>query len=293
MKKFTKVMMVLTAVFAVAGIGFCGAGVAMGATAESVDVLREMKHKMYTLAEHSDFWDDDWDDDDWFEHSGSGYGRVERSDSGDGMAYTFAGAEELEFELRYDDLVFEPYDGTEVRMEVTGGEEGDVTVRDGDDGIEVYSRGKADGGRKIVVYYPEDSMFPFQQLSISVQEGRVAMDDLEVDELDVSVGAGAFEAEGEITAREAGFEVGTGSIRVDSLNAGKLDGECGMGEIVIGLEGTKEEWNYKLECGAGELKIDGESFTAIAGEKKVSVPGATKVMELECGMGSIQVDFED
>jgi len=38
--------------------------------------------------------------------------------------------------------------------------------------------------------------------------------------------------------------------------------------------------------------VDGETYSNISGDKEVKNEGAEKNMELDCGMGSIEVDFE-
>lgn len=300
MKKFTKVMLVLTAVVAIAGVGLCGAGVAMGATTESVAVVRKVKNMVkdghwMALADWDDYWDDDWDDD-WDERHTYSDSTVTGNTEGDCRVYTFSDgelgrAEEMEFDLRYDELIFEPYDGAELRIEIYNDDAENIRVRAGDDGFEIKSTARTDDDRTVMVYYPEGEALPFLKLDISVDAGVVTMGDLEVDELDVSVGAGVFEGNGEITAREASFEVGAGSIRVDGLTANEIDGECGMGEMILTVNGSEEEWNYQVEVGAGQVTIGNESYSVLAGEKNLTNPGAMKKMDLECGMGSIEVDF--
>lgn len=287
MKKFVKVMLILTLVLAVGGIGFSTAGVAMGATTESVNFLRNMRSRLDHMRREAvtavrDEWDDEWNDDDWYESEA-----VPLTAQEEGRIYELEQVNELEISLYHDELSMEPYDGNVVRVEIYDDPEENVRVHTDEDGVEIESN--RSGERTILVFYPQDSHF--RKLSIEVEEGTVTLGAVEADELDVSVGAGTFDGLEKIVAREASFSVGAGALTAESLTANSVEGECGMGEIFLTLDGIQTDWNAQLECGMGEIRLGEDSYSALAMEKKIRNEGAEKYLELECGMGAVEVDF--
>ena len=115
--------------------------------------------------------------------------------------------------------------------------------------------------------------------------------DIETEKLSVEMGAGEFESKNPVTAREADLEIGTGSMTFADLSAGKIDGECGLGELDLTLTGTQEDYNYELECGVGNLDVGSDSYSGLGREKTISNKGADRKLDLECGMGNVSVNF--
>lgn len=298
MKKFVKVMLILTLVLVVGGIGFSTAGIAMGATMESVNFLRNMRSRLNHMRneavtavrnEWDDEWDDDWDDDDDWNEGRADVQATEPLGEDASRVYELEQVNELEISLRYDDLSMEPYEGKIVRVEISDDPEEKVRVYTDEDGVEIESSSRADEYRSIQVFYPQDSRF--RKLDIEVEEGTVTLGAVEADELDVSVGAGTFDGLEKIVAREAGLSVGAGTLTVESLTADSVEGECGMGEMILTLDGAQTDWNAQLECGMGEIRLGEDSYSALGMEKKIRNESAKKYLELECGMGAVEVDF--
>ena len=62
MKKFTKGMLITAGVFGVLGIGLSASGVAMGATVDSVEILRDLRDRVNAELTDTDYYDNDLDD---------------------------------------------------------------------------------------------------------------------------------------------------------------------------------------------------------------------------------------
>lgn len=304
MKKFVKVMMVIAAVFTAVGIGLSVGGVAMGATLESVEVVQKMRSHWGDWTDHMwsnghwrvtrvTDWDDDDDDDDdedWDDNWDNDYTEY-FSGNGSTKTYDIQAASELEIDLKYDELIFREYDGDKIRVDVENDSANNIKIESKGGKLKIKSE-KKKNNRSITVSYPEKSVF--SKVDIEVDAGTVEMmDRLETDKLEVSIGAGEFTNSDSIIAREASIEVGTGEADIMQLTADKIDGECGVGNMTLELTGKESDYSYKLECGIGDISIDGDSFTALASDKKINNSGATKYMELECGMGNISVEFSD
>lgn len=290
MKKFTKVMLVFACIFLAVGIGFSIAGAAMGASMEEMDISEGFKHgvgKMRNMMFEDNDWDFDWDDDD---DDGS-YMEVSRTQkAGDVRSYPADSVEELEIDLNYDELILKTHTEDKVLVEVENDDSQNVTVKASSNKLKIESK-KRKNNRCVTVSYPVGKKF--SKVEINVGAGSVdAEDALYADELDVEIGAGEFVNKDSITVRSLDVEVGTGSAELTDVTTDKIDGECGIGSLYMSVLGQETDYNYKLECGIGDISIDGESYSGFAKEKKINNPGATGEIDLECGIGSIEVEFE-
>lgn len=111
------------------------------------------------------------------------------------------------------------------------------------------------------------------------------------DSAEFTVGAGSMGIEN-LRTRELDLEVGAGSVEADRIEAEELSLTCGMGSIEMTVKGNEQDYNYDLDVGMGSVTIGGGEFGGMAIEKQVQ-NHATNNMELECGMGSIEIYFEE
>ncbi len=110
------------------------------------------------------------------------------------------------------------------------------------------------------------------------------------DSAEFSVGAASMEIE-ELHAKELEMEVGAGSITADIVEAEEMSLTCGMGSIEMTVGGRQEDYNYNLEVGMGRVDLEENEFGGVAMEKNIN-NNAAKNVDIECGMGSITLDFE-
>ena len=287
MKKFVKIMLIIAAVFTVLGICFCVAGASMGATMEGVEVVRQFKARFgdrfsdYFYAEYDDDkWEDDWKE----------YLDPQKDDGKGSRSYTRPTAKKLELNLRYDDVYFKAGSGNEILVEVANDPENNVRIHSETDEIEIRSI-KHKNNRKITVSVPDKTRF--DELEIDLDAGAITIDqDLFAANLGISVGAGEMNANSVLSAKEAEIEVGAGSVAIFKLDAQSVKGECGLGEMNITLKGKKEDYNCHVECGVGSLNVGQEDFSGFSGEHSLNHNGATRTLELECGMGELNADFD-
>ena len=122
-------------------------------------------------------------------------------------------------------------------------------------------------------------------ITIYVPKGMV------FDSAELTVGAGSMGIEN-LRTRELDMEVGAGSIVADRIDAEELSLSCGMGGVEMTAKGNEQDYNYDLDVGMGSIAIGGGEFGGMAIEKQVD-NDAQKNMELECGMGSIKIYFEE
>ena len=127
------------------------------------------------------------------------------------------------------------------------------------------------------------------KLVLSVGAGKVSLASLEADEIQVSVGAGAVSLEN-VNVHNADISVGAGNMSLTGLVKGNVDGECAMGNLELNLQGNVKDFNYDLQCVAGNILLNGEKHSGI-NEGMVIGNAASKSMELNCAMGNMKITF--
>lgn len=292
MKKFSKVVLGTAAVFGVLGCGFTVAGAAMGASVEEMKYegsnMQKAVNRMVRMVDHwdeDDDWDDDWDDDDWDEK--------QAVPSGDRGTYEFDSISSMDIELNYDELILRESEDRKITVTVDG--DAADRVRVSTEGSELQIENKDDyrpEERTVTITYPAGT--EFTEVSIDIDKGTAALeDDLKAGEFSVSVGAGTLENYGIVTAGQTDIEVGVGTVELTDLDADYIEAECGVGMMSLDVAGRKEDYNYRISCGVGSVLLGEDEFTGLGSTKKVDNNGASRKMQLECGMGTLEVDFEE
>lgn len=130
------------------------------------------------------------------------------------------------------------------------------------------------------------------KLDLEVGAGKLDMNMVIADSVEASVGAGEVILNG-INVKRLELEVSMGSVSVNGTVSGNIDAECSMGNIDLYLTGFQEEFNYQLECMAGNIELEGQNYgKGITQTQKID-NGADKKIDLECSMGNILVNFEN
>ena len=62
----------------------------------------------------------------------------------------------------------------------------------------------------------------------------------------------------------------------------------GVGDVNIGIIGEKEDFNYELSCGMGELDVFDDSYTSLGKDKEID-NDAKYTISLDCGVGRVNV----
>ena len=225
------------------------------------------------------------DDDDW---------EIEDiAPAGKDGTYELENISSMDIELNYDELILQEYDGKNVKVSISGDYTDKVRVTTEGTELKIESKGKTKPEeRQVVVRYPAG--MEFTEVNIDVEAGTATLENnLNTREFSASVGAGTLENYGAISAREADIEVGVGTLALTDLDAEYIDAECGIGTMELEAAGKKTDYNYRLSCGAGTLSLEDEEFAGLGGSKIVDNDGAVRKMQLECGMGTLEVSFTE
>lgn len=276
MKKGWKTFWIVSLIIFCIGVGFCIAGTALGATWEMV-------------ANHTPGWISFGNGAD---HEVAISGTKAEKVSANALEQTFTGIHSIKVDAELVELQIlttEDNDGITVKFDdekfaskVNCYKEGSELIVKSNSKIEIN-----DVAETIWIYIPENSL---RNVDIDVQAGTIYIENLIANSLDVNVEAGEAVIQ-QFKVQEAEFECGAGRIEAFGNVERDLDASCGAGEILLSLNGKKEDYNYEVECGIGEVLIGDESHSGIGTTDRHS-HGASKEMNIECGIGSVTVEFE-
>lgn len=127
--------------------------------------------------------------------------------------------------------------------------------------------------------------------SFTVGAGRLAVEELSADTADISVAAGECDID-RLDSKTTNLDVNLGKVDVDLLNTDSLDASVDMGEIEFKASGSQTDYDYEINCGMGNIEVDGRSYSGMGVTKSISNSAGRK-MELSCSMGNIEVEFDD
>lgn len=140
----------------------------------------------------------------------------------------------------------------------------------------------------ITLYVPAD--FYFEEVKLCLGAGVVVGScPWEAGKLELELAAGEIELSN-VEAASLNVEVGAGALTYDGSIFKDADIECGMGDVTIKLDDSQTDYNFDVEVAAGDVTIGSESFGGIAGERNIN-NNASKKIDVECAMGSVEIDF--
>lgn len=280
MKKATKILLILAAVFLTAGIGFFAGGAAMGATLEGTEALGSLRGRYSRMIQRI-----------WEELDEDGGENIRYDGANENGIYEFGQPiDEIDAELKYDVLTILSCEDDTVRVEVSGDPAGDIRVWQDGRELKIQSEDRKEN-RSVTLYLP--GTISLKKLSLEVDAGTLEMhDDIRADQIDIQMGAGVFTNEGILAAERLEVEVGVGNVEISGLKADRIEGSCGTGSMFLELSGAEEDYDYKLKSGLGAIMIGENVYSTLGHDKDIKNPGASSVIELECGTGQISINFQ-
>lgn len=159
-----------------------------------------------------------------------------------------------------------------------------------------------DTNNKLIVTIP----YHLGSLSIETGAGKVEIADLEVNDLDLDLGAGKTNVNdtlvlnncdidggaGELSIKDSDItnmdlDMGVGKVTLNSKLAGSSQINAGIGEVNLELIGSKNDYSINVSKGIGNVRIDTENISNDTvfgnGENKIRISG---------GIGNINVSFK-
>ena len=137
------------------------------------------------------------------------------------------------------------------------------------------------------IYLPPAAALEKADLTVGV--GELYVEEIQAEELDLEVGTGSAEVD-RFTAGDLDVEVGVGAATLEGVTRRDADLSCDLGSLAYTDAGRMEDFNYELDCGVGELRLDGDKYSGIDVEKYID-NRADKTMQISCDVGSADIRF--
>ena len=284
MKKFTKIMLIIAGIVAAIGAVCVIAAFSMGLKTSTL--LHMVQNGYFSF------------DEDDLNFNIDSIGDIFNTESGSGSNSNYEVAESfqnLDIEFGAGELEVCYADVTNVEVKETGISNLKVDVRENT--LVIREKTKANininvddfDDRSLVVLIPNG--MKLREVDMEIGAAKADITDLLADEISIAVGAGEADISN-ITARQFELEVGAGEANVTQLFVDALDVDAGLGQVNIALNGVQEEYNYSVECGIGTVVVGENSYSGLGEEQNVRYEGATKKIEIDCGIGKVKVQFQ-
>lgn len=299
MKKFYKVSFIIAGCMVCIGLMFGCVGVVFGGSQQLVNMIENGE------LSYGDHWGFHWDDCDMSLYDyDKEYDDMDWENNQDGIVYDVGEIKNLNIKIGGGSMTMVPYDGDKIKIVAKNQNKYKCGLNG--DTLYIQSNEEATNRRNIRLFFPEDMMF--ENVNIKLGAGVIEAESINCDELSATVGAGEFSADG-IVAKNANFKIGAGSLELSDINfieseykiglgAAEIDGkllgntevEVSMGSVEMELDNDEEDFNYKVNCVAGNIEIGDMSTSGMATEREID-NGSGSVFGIDCSMGSVTIDF--
>ena len=129
-----------------------------------------------------------------------------------------------------------------------------------------------------------------REIEIEATNGAIKADRIVADNVSIDIDNASVDIQQLVAADKAELQINAGEMVIGYYEGSHLDVECAVGAMMVVCEGNKNDYNYNLECGVGEIILGDETYSGLGQERQVQ-NGGTKVIEAECAMGQIQIEF--
>lgn len=327
MKKRWKIFWIVCGSCFLIGIICCVAAWGMGTTIgdiahrfpEGISLGSKATKYVYTDKDGRDDgdWDDDWDDDDWDDDQDDddqadvvknddnkttdnanakghdnmndatnlleGNGKASYKDIKEIKSNVYAGNISLKSKSDIDAVTVESTD-THEKLGFRAYEKNGILYLTSNKKIK---KSNNIGKGTITVTIPEN--MKFDEVELNMKAGKLKAEQIRSSDFTVNAGAGEVSIL-DFQSDQARFKCGAGSVTASGDAAKKLEADCGVGELHLNLKGVKEDYNYDLECGIGEIVCGDKSYSGFGKDYTID-NHAAKNMEIDCGIGQITVKF--
>lgn len=222
----------------------------------------------------------------------------------------FSNIKEISLNISYGDLNFASYEGDVVKVDAQDvkksfdcSKEDDELIISDDDRNRKY---RTNYHPIITILVPEDKL---DEIDMNLGAGYINVNNLYTKELTVKIGAGEFIGEN-FNVNSCDIKVGTGNLDINGINADEMELDCGigsadisgdidreievkcaMGNVMLELEKEESYYSYDISCGMGEVSIGNNNYSDLDNKKHISNK-TDNVIDIDCGMGNVMVDFE-
>ena len=287
MKLFTKISLIVAAIAGGVGILAVVIGLAMGAKVEDLQqmgiyispnqvelsgvIRNELKSEIL----------DEFDDN----HHNYGNHGFKHESSVNGDKYTANGINRLEVDVQNADItIFAVEDTEEIQYFTNRGKE---IARVEGNTLKLEEEISIKEHLELEIYIPAGVL---REIEIEAINGAITADSIIADNVSIDIDNASVNIQELVVENKAELQINAGEMVIGYYEGSNLDVECAVGAMMIVCEGNKNDYNYNLECGVGEIIMGDEIYSGLGQEIHVK-NGGTKLIEAECAMGQIQIEF--
>ena len=287
MKLFTKISLIVAAIAGGVGILAVVIGLAMGAKVEDLQQMgiyispNQVELSGVIRNEIRDEILDEFDDNHHsYGNPGSGHHKGEAE-----YTYKSNNIQRLEVDVQNADItIFTVEDTEEIQYSTNRGKEiarveGNTLTLEEEISIKEHL--------ELEIYIPAGVL---REIEIEAINGAIAADSIVADNVSIDIDNASVNIQELVVENKAELQINAGEMVIGYYEGSNLDVECAVGAMMIVCEGNKNDYNYNLECGVGEIIMGDEIYSGLGQEIHVK-NGGTKLIEAECAMGQIQIEF--
>ena len=160
-----------------------------------------------------------------------------------------------------------------------------------------------DDNTELIIYIPNDTVF--DKVSITTGAGKVDIDELTANVLNLKLGAGKLEigklnisdktvidgGAGSVlisngSVNNLDLDIGVGKVEFNAKLLGNTDIDCGIGEFILSVNGEKDNYKINVDKGIGNFKIDNNSI-----DDDTTYGNGNNIIDIDGGIGNIIVEF--
>lgn len=196
------------------------------------------------------------------------------------------GIRSLEVELGAASVTIRPGDG----FSVTADDMSAIDVYQDEDTFEVTANDRWRGNWKefhIEITVPAD--YVLDELDLTIGAGKLTAEGLRCLEADLCVGAGQMILTDFSADVSADLEAAAGQIKLNGEVYGEVDISAEAGQVVLNIP-RPEDYGYEVECSLGNVKLGPHQFSGMSTSASDNT-GAATLFEIECSVGSVEVNF--
>lgn len=298
MKLFGKICLIISIVLIGASALCLGIGVALGSS------FREVR----TMADAGEFNIGNWTigNGDFYFSTGDG-NQVEHN-------YDFLAeeVEKFEMDITYGEIFFVDSDSEDITIHIDAPDRNSYSCELSGSTLSLEDKTRGYRGNlsgtdvSIEIAIPEGTSF--DELEIKTDAGALdATHTLNAKEMQIDLGAGEFVAQRVYAEDNLKVDVGAGNVEIYDFTTDdlKIDcgvgnaeltgfvekeakADCGVGNITLVVFGEEKDYNYEIDCGVGEVNINGSSYSSLSNKRHID-NGADKDIYLDCSVGQIQL----
>lgn len=285
MKIFTKVMLIIAAVFASVGVICMVVAFAMGLTTDHLTNIVQNGYVSFDAGDlHFSFGEDQGD-----EILGT---EVENGETTVYEIKETCKSMDIDFGAGILDIYYDDVECIQVKENnITGlrvNVKNDILHIGMDEDIYIDIDDIDD--RSLTIIIPTEMQF--EEVDMEIGASQADIKDIKAESISIVVGVGQADIS-RITSKEFDLEVGTGQATAVQLSVDKLDVEAGLGQVNIALNGVQEDYNYNVDCGIGSVVVGKSSYGGLGAEQNVRNEGATKEINVDCGIGEVVIIFKE